>query len=169
LPKVKVKEDDGTENDVELEVGLILYADQVFNEGQHIDVVGTSKGRGYGGVMKRHGFQGMPAAHGAKKVHRQPGSTASMASNRGSGRPKKGHLAAGQYGNAQITVRNLDVVKIDTDNNLLIVRGAIPGPNGGMVIVRPTNKKDIPSPEARAKAELAKKKGKGVKIEKKAK
>jgi large subunit ribosomal protein L3 len=111
----------------------------------------------------------MPAAHGAKKVHRQPGSTASMASNRGSGRPKKGHKAPGQFGNAQITVRNLDVVKIDKENNLLLVRGAVPGPNGGLIVVRPTNKKDIPTDEARAKAELAKKKGKGVKVEKKAK
>ncbi|MBI1830866.1 MAG: 50S ribosomal protein L3 [Planctomycetes bacterium] len=168
-PSVKIKEEDGSEKDTPIEVGFILYVDQVFKEGQHIDVIGTSKGRGYTGVMKRHNFQGMPAAHGAKKVHRQPGSTASMASNRGSGRPKKGHLAAGQYGNTQVTVRNLDVVKVDAENNLLIVRGAIPGPNGGLVIIRPTNKKDIPSPEARAKAEAAKKKGKGVKIEKKAK
>ena len=153
----------------DVKVGATLTADQIFKEGQHIDVIGTSKGRGYSGVMKRHNFQGMPAAHGAKKVHRQPGSTASMASNRGSGRPKKGHKAAGQFGNAQITVRNLDVVKIDKENNLLLVRGAVPGPNGGLIVVRPTNKKDIPTDEARAKAELAKKKGKGVKVEKKAK
>lgn len=169
VPSVKYKDENGAEQTATIEVGFVLTADMVFKEGQHIDVIGTSKGRGYGGVMKRHNFQGMPAAHGAKKVHRQPGSTASMASNRGSGRPKKGHLAAGQYGNAQVTVRNLGVVKIDTENNLLVVRGAIPGPNGGLVVVRPTNKKDIPTPEARAKAELAKKKGKGVKIEKKAK
>jgi large subunit ribosomal protein L3 len=151
----------------DLKVGAVLTADQVFKEGQHIDVIGTSKGRGYSGVMKRHNFQGMPAAHGAKKVHRQAGSTSSMASNRGSGRPKKGHKAAGQYGNARITVRNLDVVKIDKENNLLLVRGGVPGPNGGLIVVRPTNKKDIPTVEARAKAELAKKKGKGVKVEKK--
>lgn len=153
----------------EIKVGAVLTADQVFKEGQNIDVIGTSKGRGYTGVMKRHNFQGMPAAHGAKKVHRQPGSTASMASNRGSGRPKKGHLAAGQYGNSRVTVRNLDVVKIDKENNLLLVRGAIPGPNGGLVVVRPTNKKDIPSPEQRAKAESEKKKGKGVELAKKKK
>lgn len=153
----------------EIKVGALLTADQVFKEGQNIDVVGTSKGRGYSGVMKRHNFQGLPAAHGAKKVHRSPGSTGSHASNRGSGRPKKGHKAAGQYGNAQVTVRNLDVVRIDKDNNLLLVRGAIPGPNGGLVLVRPTNKKDIPTPEDRAKAEKAKKKGKGVEIAKKKK
>jgi large subunit ribosomal protein L3 len=151
----------------DIKVGAILTADQVFKEGQHIDVVGTSKGRGYSGVMKRHNFGGMPAAHGAKKVHRQGGSTSSMASNRGSGRPKKGHKAAGQFGSARITVRNLDVVKIDKENNLLLVRGGVPGPNGGLILVRPTNKKDIPTDAARAKAELAKKKGKGVKVEKK--
>ncbi len=153
----------------EIKVGTVLTADVVFKEGQHIDVIGTSKGRGYAGVMKRHNFQGMPAAHGAKKVHRQPGSTASMASNRGSGRPKKGHLAAGQYGNAQVTVRNLDVVKIDKEKNLLIVRGAVPGPNGGLILVRPTNKKDIPTDEARAAAESKTKKGKGVELAKKKK
>ena len=152
-----------------IKVGAVLTADQVFTEGQNIDVVGTSKGRGYSGVMKRHNFQGLPAAHGAKKVHRSAGSTSSHASNRGSGRPKKGHKAAGQYGNAQVTVRNLDVVRIDKENNLLLVRGAIPGPNGGLVLVRPTNKKDIPSPEERAQAEKAKKKGKGVEIAKKKK
>jgi large subunit ribosomal protein L3 len=153
----------------DIKVGAVLTADQIFKEGQNIDVVGTSKGRGYTGVMKRHNFQGMPAAHGAKKVHRQPGSTASNASNRGSGRPKKGINMAGQHGNAQITVRNLDVVKIDKEKNLLIVRGAVPGPNGGLVMVRPTNKKDIPTEEERAKAELAKRKGKGVEIAKKKK
>ena len=92
--------------------------------------------------MKRHGFAGLPAAHGAKKVHRQAGSTSSLASNRGSGRPKKGHKAAGQYGNTQVTVRNLDVVRIDVENNLILVRGAVPGPKGGLIMIRPTNKKD---------------------------
>lgn len=151
----------------DLKVGTVLTADKVFKEGQHVDVIGTSKGRGYTGVMKRHNFQGLPAAHGAKKVHRSPGSTGSHASNRGSGRPKLGHLAAGQYGNSRVTVRNLDVVKIDVANNLLLVRGAVPGPNGGLIEVRPTNKKDIPTDEARAKAEKEKKGKKGVKIEKK--
>lgn len=153
----------------EVKVGAVLTVDQIFKEGQPLDVVGTSKGRGYTGAMKRHNFQGLPAAHGAKKVHRSPGSTGSHASNRGSGRPKKGHLAAGQYGNAQVTVRNLDVVRIDKENNLLLVRGAVPGPNGGFLIVRPTNKKDIPTAEARAAAEKSKKKGKGVEIKKKGK
>jgi large subunit ribosomal protein L3 len=126
----------------ETKVGTILTAAEVFKDMPRVDVIGTSKGRGFSGVMKRHNFQGLPAAHGAKKVHRSGGSIGSMASNRGSGRPKKGHKAAGQYGNAQRTIRNLDIVKIDSENNLLIVRGAVPGPNGGLVVVRPTNKKN---------------------------
>jgi large subunit ribosomal protein L3 len=144
----------------ETQVGTVLKADQVFKPGQHVDVIGTSKGRGFTGVMKRHNFQGLPAAHGAKKVHRSGGSIGSMASNRGSGRPKKGHKAAGQYGNSRVTIRNLDVIKIDAENNILLVRGSVPGPNGGLVIVRPTNKKDQPDPEARKKAEAAMKKKK---------
>ena len=126
----------------ETKVGTILTAADVFKDIPRVDVIGTTKGRGFSGVMKRHNFQGMPAAHGAKKVHRQGGSIGSMASNRGSGRPKKGHKAAGQYGNAQRTVRNLDIVKIDSENNIVLVRGAVPGPNGGLVMVRPTNKKN---------------------------
>jgi large subunit ribosomal protein L3 len=104
-------------------------------------VIGTSKGRGTTGVMKRHNFAGMPASHGAKKVHRQSGSTGSLASNRGSGRPKKGIRMAGRYGNERVTIRNLQVVRVDQDNHLLIVRGAVPGFNGSLVMVRPTNKR----------------------------
>ncbi|MBI3411765.1 MAG: 50S ribosomal protein L3 [Planctomycetes bacterium] len=126
----------------ETKVGALLTASEVFKGVPRVDVIGTTKGRGFTGVMKRHNFHGLPAAHGAKKVHRSGGSISSHASNRGSGRPKKGHKAAGQYGNARRTVRNLDVVRIDADNNLVLVRGAVPGPNGGLVIVRPTNKKN---------------------------
>ena len=139
----------------EAQVGALLTASQVFKPGQQVDVIGTSKGRGFTGVMKRHNFHGLPAAHGAKKVHRSGGSIGSHASNRGSGRPKKGHKAAGQYGNSPVTIRNLHIVKIDADNNILLVRGAVPGPNGGLLMVRPTNKKDQPDPEARKRAEAA--------------
>src|SRR5436305_1548728 len=96
---------------------------------------------GYQGVMKRHNFSGLPAAHGAKKVHRQAGSTSSLASNRVSGRPKKGLKRAGQYGNERVTIRNLKVIRIDADNNLLLVRGGIPGFDAAFVMVRPTNKR----------------------------
>ncbi len=126
----------------EAKVGAILTASEVFKDVKNVDVIGTSKGRGFTGVMKRHNFQGLPAAHGAKKVHRQAGSIGSHASNRGSGRPKLGHKAAGHHGNARITVRNLDIVKIDAENHIVLVRGAVPGPPGGLIIIRPTNKKN---------------------------
>jgi large subunit ribosomal protein L3 len=129
------------EGPAEAKVGQVLKANDVFTGVTAVDVIGTSKGRGTAGVMKRHGFKGLPASHGVKRHHRAPGSVGSHASNRGSGRPKKGKRMAGRYGASRITIRNLRVIRIDNDNNLLLVRGAVPGPNGGMVMVRPTNKK----------------------------
>ncbi len=104
-----------------------------------VDVVGTTKGRGYSGVMKRHGFSGQRATHGVKKVHRHPGGTGSLAAWRGGGRPKKGKRMAGQYGNTRVTARNLKLVRIDADDNVLLVRGAVPGPIGGMLVIRESN------------------------------
>jgi large subunit ribosomal protein L3 len=122
-------------------VGQKLTVAEVFTDAiKAVDVIGTSKGRGTQGVMKRHNFHGMPAAHGSKKNHRQAGSTASIASNRGSGRPKKGLKRAGRYGAERVTIRNLAVVSVDTANNLILVRGAVPGHPGALVMVRPTNK-----------------------------
>jgi large subunit ribosomal protein L3 len=123
-----------------LEVGTKLTVD-MFTEVKAVDVIGTTKGRGTAGVIKRWGFGGMPAAHGAKKVHREPGSTSSLASNRGSGRPKRGKKLPGRYGAERVTIRNLKIVSIDKENNLLLVRGAVPGYNGSYVMVRATNKK----------------------------
>jgi large subunit ribosomal protein L3 len=123
-----------------LEVGGKLTV-ELFNDVKSVDVIGTTKGRGTSGVIKRWGFGGLPAAHGAKKVHREVGSTASLASNRGSGRPKKGKKLPGRYGAERVTIRNLKVVSIDKENNLILVRGAVPGFNGAYVMVRPTNKK----------------------------
>lgn len=125
----------------DVQVGAVLTAGQVFDGVKAVDVTGTTKGRGTAGPMKRHGFAGLPASHGVKKHHRAPGSVGSHASNRGSGRPKKGKRMAGRYGNARNTVRNLKVVRVDAENNLLLVRGAVPGFNGSLVMVRPTNKK----------------------------
>jgi large subunit ribosomal protein L3 len=122
-------------------VGTVLKANEVFKEIPRVDVIGTSKGRGTTGVMKRHNFKGLRGSHGVKKGNRQHGSISSNASNRGSGRPKKGIRMAGRYGSERVTVRNLTVVRIDPDNNLMLVRGAVPGPNGGLVMVRPTNKR----------------------------
>lgn len=121
-------------------VGEKLTVD-IFKDVKAVDVIGTTKGRGTAGVIKRWGFGGLPAAHGAKKVHREPGSTSSLASNRGSGRPKKGKKLAGRYGAERVTIRNLDVVQVDVENNLILVRGAVPGFNGAYVLVRPTNLK----------------------------
>jgi len=144
--------------DMTVKVGEKLTVDQIFKDVLAVDVIGTSKGRGTQGVMKRHGFAGLPAAHGAKKVHRQAGSTASLASNRGSGRPKKGLRRAGRYGNERVTIRNLTVVKVDPDNNLLLIRGGIPGFPGAVVMVRPTNKVGPGSPRAKTKKQESGKK-----------
>jgi large subunit ribosomal protein L3 len=143
------KKYDAYTEDMSVKVGEKLTLEKVFKDVLAVDVIGTTKGRGTQGVMKRHNFQGMPAAHGAKKVHRQAGSTASLASNRGSGRPKKGLKRAGRYGNERVTIRNLTVVKVDLDNNLLLVRGGIPGHPNSVVMVRPTNKVGPGSPKAK--------------------
>ena len=123
----------------EVQVGSKLTVD-LLKDVKSVDVVGTTKGRGTSGVIKRWGFGGLPAAHGAKKVHREAGSTSSLASNRGGGRPKKGKKLPGRYGAERVTIRNLEVIQVDLENNLLLVRGAVPGFNGSYVMVRPTNK-----------------------------
>ena len=119
-----------------LEVGATVTVES-FADVKRVDVTGTSKGRGYSGVMRRHNFSGQRASHGVKKVHRHPGSTGCSAFP---SRTFKGRRMAGQYGNVQTTSRNLELVRVDSENNLLLVRGAVPGPNGGFVSVRETNK-----------------------------
>lgn len=109
----------------------------LFNDVKSVDVIGTSKGRGYSGVVKRHGFKGLRASHGVKRMHRHPGSSGPSADP---SRTRKGIRKPGQYGNARTTVRNLKVVRVDPQNNLLLVRGAVPGHNNSFVIVRQTNK-----------------------------
>lgn len=122
-------------------VGQVLKVADVFADVKAVDVIGTTKGRGFAGVIKRHNYGGLRHSHGVKKGWRQRGSSSSNASNRGSGRPKKGIRMAGRYGGDRVTVRNLTVVRIDHENNLLVVKGAVPGFNGGIVMVRPTNRK----------------------------
>jgi large subunit ribosomal protein L3 len=108
-----------------------------FDGVQFVDVIGTSKGKGTAGVMKRHHFGGQPASHGTERKHRSPGSIASRATNRGnSGKPKKGVRMAGHMGMDRVTTRNHPLVKIDAENNLLLIKGALPGPNGGLLYVR---------------------------------
>jgi large subunit ribosomal protein L3 len=124
-------------------VGAILTAGDIFKDIKNVDVIGKSKGRGMTGVMKRHNFKGLRTSHGVKKGSRQRGSISSNASNRGSGRPKKGIRMAGRHGASRVTARNLTVVRIDAANNLVLVRGAVPGPTGGLILIRPTRKKKL--------------------------
>lgn len=123
--------------------GDILNVD-AFKEITKVDVIGTMKGRGFAGVMKRHGFSGLETTHGVQRKHRAPGS---IGNNTTPGRVRKNRRMNGQYGNTRITIRNLNVVRIDSENNLLLVEGGVPGANGSFVIVRKTNKLDQPKPQ----------------------
>lgn len=116
----------------ELSVGDVVKADAVA-EWKFVDVIGTSKGRGFAGVMKRHNFAGQRASHGAKRIHRHGGSIGQSADP---AKVMKGTRMAGRYGGVRVTVRNLKVVRADSENNVVLVEGAIPGPNGGFVVVR---------------------------------
>ncbi|TDC84832.1 50S ribosomal protein L3 [Micromonospora sp. KC606] len=104
-----------------------------FPAGVVIDVTGKTKGKGYAGPMKRHGFHGLRASHGVERKHRSPGSIGACATP---GRVFKGTRMAGRMGGVRYTVQNLTVQAVDTENNLLLVRGAIPGPKGALVLVR---------------------------------
>lgn len=117
--------------DTEYQLGQSLTVD-IFEGVEKVDVTGTSKGRGFAGVVKRWGFRGGPASHGSTK-HRTLGS---IGAGTDPGRVFKGKKMSGRMGGVRITVRNLDVVKIDKSRNLLVIRGAIPGPNGGYIIIR---------------------------------
>jgi len=120
----------------DLTAGTILTV-EAFADVKNVDVTGTSKGRGFSGVIKRHGFRGLRATHGVKRMHRHPGSSGPSADP---SRTRKGIRKPGQFGNARTTVRNLEVVRVDPTNNLLLLRGAVPGPNGGYLTIRQTNK-----------------------------
>ena len=124
------------ENAAELNVGDIIKAD-TFKEGDFVDVTGTSKGHGYQGVIKRHGAQRTPMSHGGGPVHRHAGS---MGSTTDPSRIFKGKIGAGQMGGDQITIQNLDIVKVDPELNLIAVRGAVPGCKGGLVLIKSTVK-----------------------------
>jgi large subunit ribosomal protein L3 len=109
----------------------------IFNDVKFVDVTGTSKGKGTAGVMKRHNFGGQPASHGTERKHRSPGSIASRGTNRGhSGKPKRGLRMAGHLGMERVTTRNHPLVAIDTEKNLLLIKGALPGPNGSLLFVK---------------------------------
>ncbi|QNN21160.1 50S ribosomal protein L3 [Planctomycetales bacterium ZRK34] len=118
------------------ELGQKISVEQ-FEAVKYVDVVGTSKGKGFAGTMKRHNYKGQLATHGVERKHRSPGSIGGHANNAGGpGGPKKGKKMSGQMGNVQVTVRSLDIVAVDKDKNLLLVKGPVPGANNGMLIIR---------------------------------
>ena len=113
----------------------------IFNENEFVDVIGTSKGKGFAGVMKRYHFGGMPNSHGTERKHRSPGSIASHGTDRGhGGNLHKGKRMAGHMGNRRVTAKNHRLVAVDKENNLLVIKGPVPGPAGGYCIVRSAKK-----------------------------
>jgi large subunit ribosomal protein L3 len=121
-----------TADAAEYELGQDLSVD-AFEAGQKIDVIGTTKGKGFAGVMKRHGFAGVGASHGQHKNHRKPGSIGGAATP---GRVFKGLRMAGRMGNVRQTTHNLTLHAVDAEKNLLLIKGAVPGPKGGVILVR---------------------------------
>jgi large subunit ribosomal protein L3 len=132
----KVLKEFQLENAADMSVGDVIKAD-TFAEGDKVDVTGISKGKGYAGVIKRWGAQRTPTSHGGGPVHRHAGS---MGSGTDPSRIFPGKIGAGHMGAEQVTVMNLDVVKVDAELNLIAVRGAIPGPKGGIVYIKNTAK-----------------------------
>jgi large subunit ribosomal protein L3 len=133
-----------TDDAADYEPGQEITVD-VFSPGDLVDVVGVSKGHGTSGVMKRHGYHGLKASHGTERKHRAPGAIGACATP---SRVFKDMPMAGQYGNARVTVLNLEVVQADAERGLLLVKGAVPGPNGGLVMARSA----VKAPTRRASA-----------------
>ena len=129
---VELRTSDASEYTLGQELGV-----DTFEAGQVVDVVGTTKGKGYAGVMKRHGFAGVSASHGAHRNHRKPGSIGACATP---GRVFKGVRMAGRMGVARQSTQNLEIHSVDAENGLLLIKGAIPGPKGGLVLVRTSAK-----------------------------
>jgi large subunit ribosomal protein L3 len=113
-------------------LGSEIKAD-LFEEGETVDVVGVTKGKGFAGGMKRHNFHGLSASHGTERKHRSPGSIGGASTP---ARVFKGQKMAGHLGNERVTTLNLRVIKVDPERNLMLIRGAVPGPRGGLVMVR---------------------------------
>ncbi len=134
LREVRLTGDDAVENAPA--VGESITCD-VFDEGDYVDLIGTMKGRGYAGVVKRHNFATLKESHGSHFFVRHAGSI-------GSRKPQhtlRGTRMSGQYGNTRITVQNVEVLRVDAEKNLLYVKGGVPGPNGGLVAIRAAKKK----------------------------
>ena len=130
---VELRTTDASEYELGQEVTV-----EAFAVGTPIDVTGKTKGKGFAGVMKRHGFHGLKASHGVERKHRSPGSIGACATP---GRVFRGTRMAGRMGNKRFTVQNLTVQAVDLENNLLLVKGAVPGPKGALILVRTAAKK----------------------------
>jgi large subunit ribosomal protein L3 len=126
-----------TDDASEYTIGQEVLAD-TFEAGQYIDVTGKSKGKGFAGVMKRHNFRGLGASHGTQRKHRSPGSIGGCATP---GRVFKGLRMAGRMGNVRVTIQSLKVHAVDADKGLILIKGAIPGANGSLVLLRTAAKK----------------------------
>src|SRR5690606_37922946 len=126
-----------THDAAEYQIGQEIRVD-IFQPGQYVDVTGRSKGKGFAGVMKRHGFGGLAASHGTQRKHRSPGSIGACATP---GRVFKGLRMAGRMGNVRTTVQSLKVHAVDAEKGLLLIKGALPGANGSLVLVRTAAKK----------------------------
>ncbi|MGL4688377.1 MAG: 50S ribosomal protein L3 [Fusobacteriaceae bacterium] len=133
VKELKVETTDSYELGQELKVDTLTGV-------EFVDITGTSKGKGTAGVMKRHNFSGNRATHGVSRNHRKGGS---IGMSSWPGKVLKNKKMAGQYGNANVTVQNLKVIKIDTENNLLLVKGAVPGAKNGYIVIKPAVKKII--------------------------
>jgi large subunit ribosomal protein L3 len=136
LPPLRFLKEFRTKSLDEVSEGDVLKVD-VFAKGEHVDVIGTSKGRGFAGVVKRHGFAGGPKTHGQSDRQRAPGS---LGSGTTPGRVFKGKRSPGRMGNERVTSENIRVVLVDPERNLIAVDGSVPGPKGGMVVIKPARK-----------------------------
>ena len=130
LRELRIDDTEGIETEQSIDVS-------VFQQGDHVDITGISKGKGFAGVVKRHHFAGGPKTHGQSDRHRAPGSIGAGSSP---GRVWKGFRMAGHMGNSTVTVRNLEVVEADPSRNLLLVKGAVPGAKNGLLLIKKTNK-----------------------------
>jgi large subunit ribosomal protein L3 len=136
LPPLRYLREFRTKKDAEINPGDPVSV-TVFEVGDHVDVIGTSKGRGFAGVVKRHGFSGGPKTHGQSDRQRAPGS---IGATSGTARVFKGKRMPGHMGNRRVTTQNLKVVLVDEERNLIGVRGAVPGPKGGLLVIKEARK-----------------------------
>ena len=157
-PKKFIREVRLTAEPKDVQLGQTLTV-EIFTAVPFVDVVGTSKGKGFAGTMKRHLFAGLPASHGTERKHRSPGSISAHATNRGwGGDIKRGKRMAGRMGHVQSTTRNHKLIAVDKENNLLLVKGPVPGANGGFVFVRASKTARIKTEQPKAvKAKAGKK------------